>query len=108
MKFPVIVVSSLKVDGMALFPFILVRTQVLKNDVVLIRHETIHLMQAAELLVIPFYLLYLLNYLVNRLKYNNRYTAYEQIVFEREAYRFERDAQYLSKRKLWAWVSCFK
>ncbi|MVN90572.1 hypothetical protein [Mucilaginibacter aquatilis] len=107
MKFPVIVVSSLKVDGMAVFPFILVRTQVLKNDVVLLRHETIHLKQAAELLVIPFYLLYLLNYLVNRLKYNNHQTAYEQIVFEREAYRFERDDQYLSRRKLWAWVSCF-
>jgi hypothetical protein len=103
MPYPVIVVSGLKVDGMAVFPFILVRTEALKRDAVLIRHETIHLRQALELLVLPFYLFYLINYLRNRFKYPNHQTAYEQIIFEREAYDNETDSHYLANRRLWAW-----
>ena len=103
MSYPVIVVPFLNVDGMALFPFVLVKSRKLKHDAVLIRHETIHLNQAAELLVIPFYLLYLFNYLLNWLKYPNHYRAYYEIIFEREAYRNEHDINYLKTRKLWAW-----
>jgi len=103
MGYPVIVAPFLNVDGMALFPFILVRSGALKQDKELIRHETIHLKQAAELLVIPFYLLYLINYLINRLKYKEHYKAYYEIIFEREAYRNERDIRYLTNRKFWAW-----
>lgn len=107
MAYPVVVARWLKVDGMALFPFIVVKTQAHKHDTVLIRHETIHLKQAAELLIIPFYVLYLLNYLVNRIRYKNHHTAYLNIVFEREAYRNEHNPLYLKHRKLWAWVRCF-
>ena len=103
MFYPVIVVSFLKVDGMALFPFILVKKPAFKQDIVLIRHETIHLKQAAELLVIPFYVLYLLNYLLNRLKYKTHHQAYMNIIFEQEAYRHERNSSYLQTRRLWAW-----
>lgn len=92
---------------MALFPFILVKTEQHKQDPTLIRHETIHLKQAAELLAIPFYVLYLLNYLVNRVKYKSHQAAYMNIVFEREAYRNEQNEAYLKHRKLWAWMRCF-
>lgn len=92
---------------MALFPFVLVKTEKLKHDEVLIRHETIHLRQAVELLVIPFYLLYLLNYIVNRVKYKSHHTAYMNIAFEREAYSNEQNTAYLKQRKLWAWMHCF-
>jgi hypothetical protein len=64
-------------------------------DAVLINHERIHLRQQAELLVIPFYLLYLLNYLFNLLIYRSHHKAYIQIVFEREAYANEADTGYL-------------
>jgi len=107
MKYPVIVVPFLNVDGMALYPFVLVKNRFLKQDAVLIRHETIHLKQAAELLVVPFYLMYLFNYIVNRMKYKGHYRAYYEIVFEREAYRNERETDYLSVRKLWAWRHYF-
>ena len=103
MPYPIIIAPFLKVDGMALFPFILVKKAAFKQDTVLIRHETIHLKQAAELLVLPFYILYLLHYLFNRLKYKTHYEAYMNIVFEQEAYKHERDANYLQTRRLWAW-----
>jgi hypothetical protein len=107
MKYPVLVVPFLNVDGMALFPFILVKSQALKQDAVLVRHETIHLKQAAELLVIPFYILYLFNYIINRFQYPGHYRAYYEIVFEREAYQNERKHDYLITRKVWAWRSYF-
>ncbi len=104
MRPPVIVAPWLKVDGMALFPFILVRNRQLMTDEVLIRHETIHLRQAAELLVIPFYLFYLINYLIRLVRYRDHHRAYMHIVFEREAYTHENDRQYLKQRRLWAWT----
>ncbi|SFS95626.1 hypothetical protein SAMN04487890_10776 [Mucilaginibacter polytrichastri] len=88
---------------MALYPFILVSDKRFLDDDVLIRHETIHLKQEAELLVIPFYIIYALNYLINYVIYKNHDKAYRAICFEREAYANEQHANYLVKRKLWAW-----
>ncbi len=88
---------------MALFPFILVSDKRYINDEVLIRHETIHLKQELELLIIPFYVLYALSYLVNLLVYRKHNKAYEQIFFELEAYAHEHNAGYLPNRKPWAW-----
>ena len=65
MAYPVLVIKQLKVSGMAVYPFILVQNPAGVHDPVLIRHETIHMKQAQEMLVIPFYLCYLLNYLFN-------------------------------------------
>ncbi|MFD1258937.1 hypothetical protein ACFQ3S_19185 [Mucilaginibacter terrae] len=107
MDYPVIVVPFLNVDGMAFYPFVLVKNQTLKQDALLIRHETIHLKQAAELFVIPFYLLYLFNYIINRFKYPDHYRAYYEIIFEREAYQNEGRIDYLKTRKLWAWRHYF-
>src|SRR6218665_1729777 len=100
MSYPVIVVPFLKVSGMALYPFILVNNKQARYDKVLINHETIHLKQEAELLVLPFYVLYLLNYLVNLWSYRNHNEAYRNIIFEREAYRNEHDMLYIKKRRL--------
>ncbi len=93
---------------MAVFPFILVKKPSMKKDSVLIRHEIIHLRQAVELLVIPFYILYLVNYIINRFKYNNHHQAYMHIIFEREAYHQERNTTYLQTRRLYAWMRYFK
>ncbi|MCJ8210620.1 hypothetical protein MUY27_12955 [Mucilaginibacter sp. RS28] len=100
----VLVARFLKVDGMALFPVILVRSKELLKDDVLIRHESIHLLQEAELLVVPFYLLYAFNYLVNLIRFKNHHKAYLNICFEREAYANEANKGYLQQRKWWAWV----
>jgi hypothetical protein len=100
----VLICPALKVSGMAIFPFILVQNKQLKHDEVLLRHETIHIWQQIELLVVPFYLLYLFNYVINRIKYKNHNQAYLNIIFEREAYTCESDAGYLKGRKFAAWL----
>lgn len=107
MSYPIIVVPFLNVGGMALFPFILVSETAALKDKVLLNHECIHLRQQAELLVIPFYILYLLNYIVNLVVYRQHDRAYENIVFEREAYRMEADLNYLNNRKLNNWARFF-
>ncbi|GAA4337554.1 hypothetical protein GCM10023149_47060 [Mucilaginibacter gynuensis] len=107
MSFRVIVVPFLNVEAMALFPFILVKNKEMAADKTLINHELIHLKQEAELLVIPFYILYLLNYIANLFIYRNHNKAYLNIVFEREAYRNEKNYVYLKQRGLWFWRFCF-
>lgn len=97
----IIVIPFLKVAGMALFPFILVKNKHLKNDKVLINHEKIHLRQQLETAVLPFYVLYLGSYLVNLIKHKNHHQAYIHIFFEKEAYHQEKDLNYLKKRKFW-------
>jgi hypothetical protein len=92
---------------MALFPFILVNNKSLLSDAVVLNHERIHLKQQAELLVIPFYVLYLINYLANLVKYRNHNKAYLNIVFEREAYANEADMNYLKSRKGYCWRRYF-
>ncbi len=103
-KFPVIVIRDLWVQGMAVFPFIIIRDPKDKQNLLLIRHETIHLMQQLELLILPFYLGYLINYIYNIFKYHNHDQAYKEIVFEREAFSKETDTDYLFYRKPWSFM----
>jgi hypothetical protein len=104
MKFWPIVAKNLPANAMALFPFILFKKEKFKHDEELINHEKIHLKQQLELLVLPFYFLYFLNYLFNLFKYKNHYLAYFNICFEREAFHFEQDLTYLEKRKWYSWL----
>jgi hypothetical protein len=99
---------SLKVNGIALFPFVLVKDKRLLKSKTFINHEHIHLRQQIELLVIPFYLFYLLNYFINRIYYKSHYTAYLNICFEREAHNNEGDLNYLKKRRFWEWLKYVK
>lgn len=92
---------------MAVFPVILLQNKGLLSDAAIISHERIHLRQQAELLVLPFYILYLLNYLVNLIIYWEHNKAYLNIVFEREAYAKEHDLAYLKHRKWFSWGRYF-
>jgi DNA phosphorothioation-dependent restriction protein DptG len=103
MWFKVIHLPSLKVEGMALFPFILVKKAAGKTDTVLINHEKIHLAQQLELLILPFYFLYLGQYILNLVRFRNHHQAYRNIVFEKEAYAMEAQRDYLKRRSFWAW-----
>ena len=91
-------------SAITLFPFVLVLKGVKLNQR-LVRHEKIHLAQQVELLVVPFYVLYLAEYLAKRMYYRNHYLAYKNISFEREAYRHENDPLYLSRRRAYGWLS---
>ncbi len=70
----------------------------------LINHERIHLKQQRELLIVPFYILYIAEWLLRTLLYLDSYRAYQNISFEREAYANEDDMQYLSRRKTFGFL----
>lgn len=67
-----------------------------------LNHERIHTRQILELLVIPFYLFYIIEWLVRLVGYRNFMQAYRNISFEREAYAKQNDLKYLKKRKPFA------
>lgn len=64
----------------------------------IINHERIHTAQMRELLFIPFYIIYGLEWLLRLLQHRNWYAAYKAISFEREAYRHGPDLNYLPTR----------
>ena len=68
------------------------------NDVEL-NHERIHAAQQRELLYIPFFLWYVVEWLVLCVKYRDRLKAYYHIRFEQEAYRHQHDLSYLNHRR---------
>ena len=91
----------MEVGGITLFPFIFIRGE---GDERLIRHETIHIKQYAETLVIGFLLIYVWDFLYGFAKYKNYDDAYRSIRFEREAYGNELDIRYLESRRFCAWA----
>lgn len=54
-----------------------------------------------ELLYVPFYILYLLEWLYRLIQKGN---AYRNISFEKEAYNNENDMNYLDKREHFSWI----
>ncbi len=91
-------------NGITLFPFIFLNKKELRYDEVLLNHEKIHLRQQLELLVVPFYLLYALEFMLRSISCRSWRQGYKNISFEREAYTNERDEGYLSRRKIWAFL----
>lgn len=77
-------------------------------DADVINHERIHNAQMRELLFIPFYLLYIIEWLFRLFLYMNQDEAYRSISFEREAYAHEYDHSYLSRRPCFASFRYFK
>lgn len=98
--------KNTRIAGITLFPFIFIRDKHRLNDKRLINHEKIHIRQQIELLVIIFYLIYVINYIILRFKYNHD-KAYRNIVFEREAYINDRNLEYLKTRKLFTFIKYF-
>lgn len=90
--------------GITIFPFIILKYYHLKTNAILINHERIHLRQQLELLIIPFYLFYSIEFLVRLVKLKNWRRAYENISFEREAYINEKDLNYLKSRSFFGFI----
>ena len=104
----IISIRKLWVGGITLFPFIFISSKLSEHrKPVLINHEKIHIRQQIELLVIPFYLFYLLNYLLNLIKFGEHNKAYKNILFEKEAFIKESDLDYLSKRKYFSFINFY-
>jgi hypothetical protein len=95
-------ISLLHVNGLAIFPFIFTKKNT--QNKVLINHELIHHRQQLELLIFPFYLWYVFEYLLKLARYQSHSKAYRHISFEQEAYQHDSDLNYLKNRPIWAFL----
>lgn len=67
-------------------------------------HERIHIAQATELLVVPFYALWLGDFACGLMRHKgDAKAAYRHIRLEQEAFDHEADPTYLEKRPCFAW-----
>jgi len=89
--------------GITLWPFIFIDKR-FKGSAILVNHEKIHLRQQIECLILLFYLIYVISYVIQYIKYRNHDDAYRNIVFEREAYKEQLNLTYLHQRKLFAFL----
>ena len=94
-----------------LFGVLFVRGNSIISDKTL-RHEHIHTMQMREMLYVPFYLWYGIEYVIRFFgwsfeKKNPCYPndkPYDRMSFEREAYANEHDVNYPKTRKHFSWL----
>ena len=80
------------IRALAFWPFIIMPDSTIIDDE-LINHEKIHLRQQIEMLILPFYIWYLIEYYTR---------GYENISFEKEAYSNEKNLDYLKNRSIFA------
>jgi hypothetical protein len=98
----------MQVGGITLWPYIILREKLrdkpyyAKIAKTIINHESIHIKQQQELLVIPFYIWYLTEWFIRLFFKGN---AYRNISFEREAYSNQDNLDYLKTRR---WYSFLK
>ena len=91
-------------NGVSLWPFVILKNKSFKNDMVFLNHEKIHLKQQAEMLLVFFYLWYAIEFVIRLLHYKNRFLAYRNISFEKEAYENELDINYIRSRRFWSFL----
>jgi len=72
------------------------------TDKITVNHEIIHWKQQMEMLILPFYLWYAIEWLIKLYIYGNE--AYYCISFERESYTNQDNLKYLGIRKHYSWI----
>lgn len=93
-------------SAITLFPFVFHNDDTLSGRA--LRHETVHLYQQLFLLVVPFYVLYVLFWLIGLLRYRSHDRAYRNIPFERSAYRLEGRTGLRWRTMAFDWLRCLK
>jgi len=93
--------------GITIFPFVILKDDFLKEQTNLINHEKIHLKQQLELLILFFYLIYAFEWIFKSIRYRSFKKGYDNISFEKEAYRNEANLEYLKSRKFWGFIKYF-
>jgi hypothetical protein len=89
--------------AITLWPFVFIDSDEQDSHHVLSNHERIHIAQATELFVIPFYLLWLFDWLYQGCLFGSFEKGYYHCRLEQEAYDHERELDYLSNRRPYAW-----
>ncbi|MFP4846936.1 hypothetical protein [Winogradskyella sp. PE311] len=93
--------------GLTIFPFMFLKYKALKENMILVNHEKIHLRQQLELLIIPFFIIYSIEFLIRFIHCRKWSLAYKNISFEREAYENENDLGFLQKKSFWSFIQYF-
>lgn len=88
---------------MSFWPFIIYKQSTYPSFNVLENHELIHHAQQKELLIIPYHLFYLIQFIGGLLKHRNWNKAYRNVSFEQEAYFGQQNLGYLKNRRPFAW-----
>ncbi len=94
-------------NGITIFPFMFLKYKAFKGNRVLVNHEKIHLRQQIELLIIPFFIIYGVEFLIRLIQYRNWKLAYKNISFEREAYKNELNLDFSKSRRIWNFIHYF-
>lgn len=88
-----------RVSAMALWPFVIFRNHDIRSDATIVNHEKIHHRQQLELLIVPYYIWYFMEYWFSMFKYGfKHHKAYMSISFEQEAFAHQSDLKYLEQR----------
>ena len=90
--------------GLTFFPFVILTDKKDALDEVCVNHEGIHLRQQIELLILPFYIWYGIEFFIRLLILRDKNQAYKMISFEREAYENEKNLNYLKSRSFWKFL----
>lgn len=90
--------------GLTFYPFVFLADKDDKLNEEFINHERIHIRQQLELLIVPFYLWYITEYLFRLIQFRDRKKAYYSISFEKEAYANEKDLEYVKSRSFWRFL----
>lgn len=90
--------------GLTVFPFVFVKCRLDKINDVFINHERIHLRQQLEMLIVPFFIWYFLEFCLKWIQYKNFDLGYRNISFEREAYANEKQIDYIKNRSFWKFL----
>lgn len=86
---------------MTMFPFIFTRRNLREKEMY---HELIHCRQQVEMLILPFFIWYVLEWLIRIIIYFDTKKAYKNISFEKEAYSNQEDKDYLKERNFYSWI----
>ena len=84
-------------------PFVITKPNTVL-DPIDIQHENIHWTQEKEMLIIPFFLWYVIEFFIRLIIYRNWNKAYKNISFEQEAYNNQEDSEYIKNRKHYNWI----
>lgn len=84
-----------------LFGFIITCKKLSQEE---LNHEQIHSAQAKELLYLPFYIWYIMEWCILFFRMKDWMKAYLNIRFEKEAYAHQNELDYLRHRKHYSYV----
>lgn len=99
-----------RIGGITFWPYVILREKYnthphyIRLSKRIIRHESIHTKQQEEMLVLPFYVWYVIEWFIKIFIYGSLNKAYLKISFEQEAKKNERKPTYLKKRKHFSWL----